>query len=459
PKGTKLDSALLTENKLEKGQFFDTNLELKATSSTYTASEAQYTIKFTYEGADNELARAMEVYEKVGNEYIFIDRLSNLVDTGYTLSGVTAVNLGANVSNTVQRDLRLVYSESAGDYYNDKSFIIKATAEFTIVKNVADKYFVRDEKELISAQTGAVGKTICLLKDITLTKDFTSSGKMGLDLNGNNLNLNNHAFNISYTGNGSDKINLGLNNSKATGAVTGGTITLDTLNDCMYVGDSIKSFVTVAHYSLSVFADKVKANAIKYDNALIGVTGKLTSINIAQNLSIYLPTATMTLNGVLSQYLDFVGGVLTVKATFSPTLTYAYSGYISINNTGISEPFGIAVNLRICGTSAYSSALAILDSVPDEINGSVFLSELSQYNDATISWYTSNEQLLTSNGAYLPSGRDILTTWDDTSLIIGAVASVGGNTARATKSVIIKIADAKERTEFAYKYPQYVLKD
>ncbi|MEG2159407.1 MAG: hypothetical protein RRY18_05950, partial [Clostridia bacterium] len=138
PKGTKLDSALLTENKLEKGQFFDTNLELKATSSTYTASEAQYTIKFTYEGADNELARAMEVYEKVGNEYIFIDRLSNLVDTGYTLSGVTAVNLGANVSNTVQRDLRLVYSESAGDYYNDKSFIIKATAEFTIVKNVAD---------------------------------------------------------------------------------------------------------------------------------------------------------------------------------------------------------------------------------------------------------------------------------------------------------------------------------
>ncbi len=455
-------------NKMQIGDGYDLELNLAVTGNYTAAYASQYGVTFELVGANNDLARAIEVYQKINNEYEYIGMLDKLVDqdiTGF---------LGVNDSDTY--NYKLVYAEGAGNYYENKSFTLQLAATSDIVATTTENfpyYFlnVTDEEETggmddvfaslsQTNQIGSVeGRIIVLLADMQIDSAVTFNKMVGLDLNGHHLVLNNN-ININYTiGSGTHYDDVMITDSKGVYNVTGsGKININATDDVMKIEDGftanagsyINADITasgVTHLA-SIFQERV--NKITEDT--LSATSNY-SFDIVEDYRYYTSNSKLTVNEVDGSYTSKNNSTY-VFSIAVPTYTQNYNVLFEVTGVTSSTTIPIDGDFVVIGSSSADIVNLLLNSLPTTINSSVYLPTYLPYYNAHITWVSSNNNIINKNGEFLANGLAPLSSWLNQSFDLGAIVEINGNTTSKYKTLAAEIVSPEDKTEMIYDFKQ-----
>ena len=474
------DNVESTALSFTRGETRDVDLAVEFISGG-SESAVNYAVELQLAGADNELARAVEVYRKTDGGYEFFGMLSGLA--GYTARGVAVANQEASAER-----FRFVYSPAAGDYYENKTFSLSAsvTGEVTTSTAVGNVVYI-NELTALTASANA-GKTVRLMKDVTVSEDLTLDAPVLLDLNGKTLtvesgktltvNYADGAAGSAYAAYGSL---AGIIDSKAGGAVVGALSVRSCGSDLYLLGDGVG-----LDGAAVTFADGVKdthvagffdAVAYNYKNRVAGKTfvpGDV--VPLLANLNRYLDPANVENNAYGGFSLFSESGVLaydaasrTVKAQ-ATELTNNYS--FSVSGTDGANSLAVRGGVKVRGSNAYSVAEAYVAAIADPITSSQFFPTYDRASGLSLTWVTddsSNGKVFDADGAYLKGGLDSLDDFSDRSVRIALTAgnndagdansdAVGDYyVAAVTRRVVV--LDAERRADLLYATGQIILEE
>lgn len=471
--------------------------------------------------SSSALARAIEVYEYINGEYVYLTSLDKFTD----YDGIVPLSVTSNpiINN---HTFKLVYSAAAGEYYENKGFILNMKAQNIILPNGSSgRRYVSTESELVSNLanvdgTSIIGRTLVLNRDITLTSNFglflfTVKGKFGIDLNGHRLTIASDVelvMDYSLLPYNAQDAHLGIYDSvpASVGGNRGilGKLTIVATNDIYYIQNDISCpSLSVSEYSFDRLFDALNKQANQQSSRLhtSGTASNPTYVDFYKNLSYYISsisfgheliqTGSVNVNtqsngrGDISVEIssisnsDFV--ILDSSTPVRPIINPAYNQPVTLVN-GISitmfsnsssfggvrsQSFQMPISIR--GNDASTIAQEVLALIPDSATGkivsSLFLPNYDATTKATITWVTDDKDYLNEDGGYLHLGRDrqldpntvaeILDDWNDVFLKVGVIVDLHGQQFYAEKLVIIEIFDAEARTEQIYNYRQLVIEE
>ncbi|MDR0752167.1 MAG: hypothetical protein LBF12_06290 [Christensenellaceae bacterium] len=271
-----------------------------------TLSDSSY-----YTGA---LAYAIDVYEYINGEYIYLSNLKEFTHfDGYVKLSQTSVH-----EYLVNRSFKLVYSQAAGDYYENTGFILNLKANSELIDyEISKRYYVNSAYELAEIimnedSYNLEGKTIVLASNIELTDEYgvdeyKISSKVGIDLNGYQLKIaDNVGLTIDWSADAYDAnlLDIGLFDSapesmrQAESLV--GTITIVPNTDDFYlIQDDIyiqsKAVIKVNSCNLTRFVEAFNKNINYYEKLLLtkGSTTAPQYIKAFKNISYYVRNVTI----------------------------------------------------------------------------------------------------------------------------------------------------------------------
>jgi hypothetical protein len=473
----------------------------------YERYEADFP-RYAGDAGKNNLARAIEVYEFIEGEYRFISYLDQYARGERQIEGTIGVSYGLSTNpytNFVDTTrIRLVYSEAAGEYFENKAFIIKMEANHSLLRaDQVDRHYVATETQLVSAaslRAMRVGKTIVLTNNITLTETLTFPFKTGIDLNGNTLTLSNADIKISFD---DDTLaGLGLTpaqeaaynafrpgiydrNQRTTGTLNGirgnGKIIVDCPDGFIFVQDSLDGEsmgnIVVENHSFDALFKEMEAQAKRAEADTLFAGQK---IDFHRNLNYYFATGKLfaDISGDESAFISLEGIDHVVNPLYRSEMTLVRSFIVSINDDGANTR-QLSLNLTICGQSPWAIADYILGLIPRSIKGSIFLPAFDPVTKATLTWVAREPLYLDDNGSYLVLGQDgsadpisiedFFDDWSDVYAVLGLIVDFQGEQFFGWHSeemqtwhykeilINIEIFDARERTDRIFTNRQIIL--
>lgn len=440
--------------------------------------------------SNNELARAIEVYQYINGSYEYISNLSDLQDYEYTAEVEVSDLLGSLHENT--HNFKLVYSAAAGDYYEGKGFLLHMEASITSTTS-SDKLYISNSSELMYESGLAEkneGKTIVLSNDITLNAGSYNFYKIGIDLNGHKLELLRGAnININYEGSNPLHSHLGIFDNAPPASYKGisgeGVIIINCPDDIYYIQDNLlQSFgnIQITSYSFEKLAEAVSSQTAAMTNKFY-YPG--SSIDFIKNLNYYFLSFEYFKNNILvadevspvgdavlrvneedSKIIQFNDGKPIINPAYSAEATLVKSLQLSLANGMYSSSIDLKLTIRGSGVESIADYI-MANYIPNTITGSLFLPSYDLFYKATFTWVTSDNLFFDGNGSYLKLGQsglenrqtieDLLENWNDRTIKVGLIVDLYGEQTYREKNVTIEIFNAKERTDRIYNYQQSIL--
>ncbi|MDR0696725.1 MAG: hypothetical protein LBF68_04185 [Christensenellaceae bacterium] len=382
------------------------------------------TNKSYYSGA---LANAIDVYEYINGEYIYISNLTNFT---YFDGYVQLTTTGSDREYLVNRSFKLVYSNAAGDFYENTGFILNFSASSDLVEpDITKRTYVNNEYELAELIMGQDsydldGVTIVLSSDIHMTSslgvtEYNLNSKVGIDLNGYQLKIDSDiTFTIDWQ-NGTydpDLIEIGIFDTAPEALRNAnpidGTITIIPHADDFYlVQDDLytnaKAKIKINTCNIERFTEYFNKNISSYEKTLLvkGTSSSPKYVRALKNISYYVRDITLTSDAVYPSpetvtinsasginyakaYIDITmtsnldTNVLTIDQNASPktliidpnysedlteVITFSNSFYDRSNPV---KHTNSKSTLTVRGDTAYTIALTLLDLIPDSFNSS-----------------------------------------------------------------------------------------
>ena len=464
-----------SELNISKGEEKDLRLVVRVRSSTESAMG--YTINFGFgtkeedglQVKDDKLARAIEVYlfKEGGYSYLCnMDKISSIMLDG---------DLVANQSYAY--DLRLVYSQGAGDYYRDKTFTLKATAH-TKEASLNLKYnYVKNESELKTALTTDRhnNKNIVLTRDINIINSINATNRVRINLNGYKLLVGEGAsdtpsISFLYANAFDNQLTAGIVDDSAISNSLDTThnkinvdININTPNDIFIIGESLAdSFekFTCTSYLLES-AKQLIQNRIYQAEKLVFNDGE--DLKLFKGLGWYIENNLLevTTDGIIFNEQDLnangvlFSSLLRLNANLVFTANYQAEFTLSDNNTMVN----VGGIIKVRGNSPQAVAEAFVSCVPDTIMCSLFFPCFDELTNSFVSWIISdnNANYLDENGTILPKGVYVLDSWSAKTITVGVKVACGDIQYTAYKTVTVTVLNGEERTQKLYKYQQIIL--
>lgn len=430
---------------LARGQSRDVDLNVEFLSGG-SESAVDYAVELKLGEGDNGLARAVEVYRKTDGGYEFFGMLGELA--GYTARGMAVANQPARVES-----FRFVYSPAAGDAFENTSFSLGAsvTGEVTTSTVVGDVVYVNDLTPLTAATHK--GRTVRLMKDVTLTEDLTLDAPVLLDLNGRTLTVDSgKTLTVDYA-DGADGSAYktygslaGIVDSKTGGAVVGSLRVQSCGSDLYLLGDGVdlsQAAVTFADGVLrggaAGFFDAVTYN---YENRVAGKTFTAgETVPLLANLARYLDPAGAAGDFYGKFTLTAESGALAYDATARAVvaqnveLTNNYAFELK-NSAADGGALAVRGGVAVRGSSAYAVAEAYVSALPEPVTASLFFPTFDRASGLALTWIVDDGcggRALDADGVFLKGGYDGLDDWSDRTARIALTASeaAGGSQADA----------------------------
>lgn len=505
-----------------RGSEVDLVFDVRVTANYIVSSLAEYQFTFSLVDPDtldvsgdpnfsdfdkskyknNVLARAIEVYEYIDGEYVYVSNLTNFLEYKNTVP----VSLQSETALARRHTFKLVYSAAAGDYYEDKGFVLHMDATAKILNSTeSDTVFITSNESILRAiELGddMKGKTLTLLSDIILPAgDYNFSTKVGFDLNGHTLTLAPGAtLRVNYSGGvASDALyndlnleSVGIYNSvPASGGITGtGFIEISCPNDFMYVQDSLSALsqarINVKSYSFDAII-RAMNNQARGNMTKIFVPGG--SVDFYKNLNYYIdyfqrpsPTAVSVAPNMDAGKLTLSitsedASVIDLDSSKNPIINTSYNEDITMvriirvaaARDGYTNKY-VDLSFGVRGSGSESIAEYLMSEfVPDSIENSIFLPGYDVATKATITWVSGDKNFLTDTGSYLNMGQsgkesplaveDLLDDWNDKQMKLGVIVDVSGDQTYAEKNINVIIYNAKERTDRVFNYQQFIMEE
>ncbi len=451
---------------ISRGKEVELDFEVMVRANSTRGSIAKFLLDFQFVGEDNELAKAIEVYSYTNGRYVFVDML----DTFDYFEGLLPINTETN------HHYKFVYSPSASNYFENKSFNIRIVATSSIYKGETDLYFVSSFQNLEYAaeqSSAVVGKTLVITKDIEFPADYEGNvifqHPVNIDLSGNALDLKDNNIVVSA---GQSPVIIS-NSSPDSGGILGeGKIIYNFSSQGMgylIVGDNLSSIysrIEANNVDFSAVANEMQQQLNFYaKNILI----KGQKIDFTTNLKYYF-SASFGEDKIYSIIPPMDGSsedTSVVQKENSSATSYIVSESYDIAITKLNlinfalhtAAFDSAIlqgNLKVRGVSKEAIVEYYLSKIPDEIGGTVFFDGYDQATSSTITYVTSNT-LISPYGIYLESGIESINSWADAEVDIGVIVDTLGEQVRGQKTVTVKMLSAKERTDKIYNYHQIIM--
>ncbi|MDR2267120.1 MAG: hypothetical protein LBE09_06015 [Christensenellaceae bacterium] len=311
-----LDIKVTAEHVLNNEAQYDFNLDLITANEYYTLFPDATKLSKDDSYYAGELARAVEVYEYINGYYEYISNL----DTFTAFQGTVPVS-HPDRTYSHKRTFKLVYSQAAGTYYEDKGFLLNISATSTLLDNGQnDRIYITSGAELISLiyqndGAGIVGKTIVLNNNVVLDDSyelttFIVHGKFGIDLNGYKFTISDKVtFTMDYSASYDPNLSqLGIYDSVPTDAnnpdrgIDGKLSIIPHASDFIYIQDNLytnDNIVVASAYSYNGVIDQIKEQVAKYA-AVVSTVGSNENpqfVDLFKNLSYYIGTLTLDVNG------------------------------------------------------------------------------------------------------------------------------------------------------------------
>lgn len=347
------------------------------------------------------LAKAIEVYVLEDGHYKSIGDLNDFSNYFYSSQMIT------NYSKEVF--LRFIYSKETSTSYDNLAkegnirIVTRANAE---TMDNAEYIYIDESNDFKEALLSNNNVTIVLINDITLNEDLTVSNRIGIDLNGHNLTLNNN-INISYTQDSFDETKRGLIDSQGTGNLLGtGKITVST-NESYLVSKNISNL----RYSISNVNSHLSDLSLTIKSRLKDIEGTYhypgeDLTYILKDLEYYISYFGLTSEEGVISYND---GILKILDSENINITTTYSYSLRLSGAYIDG------NIQLYGNSLEQIALDIKNSIPDTISSTILLKTYDQYRNVYIDWSVQDgldNNLMNNNGIYLPNGKAFMETID-----------------------------------------------
>lgn len=238
----------------------------------------------------------------------------------------------------------LVYSPGAkDDFYTGEAFSLIASVISNVVTTTVEEfpyYYIRSYEgasvfnvlSALAASTSSStstiqGRNIVLLEDLTLENDIVFEQKVGLDLNGHEIDFNgckvivrddsgsitNFFHDCMITD--SKGIYNAIDSTNVNNSVDSDAITLDLDYNVMRINSQLSNYVTVSNYSLDDLQRVIQKRLNSYkDETNVSTSGSL-SINLFDNYSYLLSHMSITnlTAGSIGETSSITNGVLTIS--------------------------------------------------------------------------------------------------------------------------------------------------
>lgn len=347
------------------------------------------------------LAKAIEVYVLEGEHYKSIGDLFDL--SNYYYSSQIITNYNKEIS------LRFVYSKETSTAYDalakEGSIRIVTRANAETMDN-SEYIYIEESADLKEAVLSNDNVTIVLIDDITVSEELNASNRVGIDLNGHTLTLNNDV-NISYTHDSFDGTKVGIIDSAGTGNLLGtGKITVTT-NESYLVSSNISN----SRYAIKNINSHLSDLCLTLKSRLNELSdtyhypGEDISY-VIEDLEYYITYFGLTVQDGVISYAD---GALKIVNDDSISISSTYSYSLKVSGAYIDG------SLQLYGNSLEQIALDIKNSIPDVISSTVLLKSYDQYRNVYIDWNVQDglgNNLMNDNGIYLPNGKDFMEEID-----------------------------------------------
>lgn len=440
---TYLDEIGSANISLVKGQPCDFELSVDIIGTHRTIVD--YTIEFKLQNASggttniSEVTEAIEMYYHNGSRYVFLCMLSDIDNCEIVGQMIT------NHENTIP--IRLVYSAEASEYYDNLvntsagQFKVVATAS-ALVNTSSENYVFASDYDEFKEQfelAANADKTIILLDNITVTEELTVTHKIGIDLYGYTLTLN-QDLNIGYSNSSAE---IGLINSirgeNKTGGLAGSGSIVVTGDDCYLIDNDITSRFSISTSSASGifndFADIIQSRADALSDGTVYTTGSDLSFvfdNVAYyntlfNLSVDADSV-IQYDSTESAYLVTIDSALTSRYYFIFDYSYV-SGSLYETVSG---------NIAVRGNSIISIKNDLEATLPSTISSGLYIKGYDQVTGSYITWSIDDGYggaLLDSNGLYRKNG-------------VAALAAIANSFANSTVDIVLKITKGTETSSF-----------
>ena len=416
----------------EGGDRREYTLELNNT----TESHLSYSYEIGYE--DSPLAAAVLVYydgELLGTLASICSvgdgaKTSALLGSGYAASGTT------DSSHTLVLELHEATPDS---YYDGQSITVTLTA-LTANIDYANYMFVTSEEEFSRAvddvNSGMLTDPVIVLgNDITLTGSYELTSPVDIELNGKTLNPDGNTLTLSFGG----ECIISCGAYYAASPALTGSVVLNNPALSLNIHDSIAKDGSNATLPL---AKLVTLTAYDESAAAALVEAKLESSLAAVNSgSVIAPL------GSLSFYLD------NMAVTVSDGLTFS-APYISVPTADVSfvTPItvgGVTSECRIIGKAdeAFESIIENeLAHIPRDgatkITSDLFLPQAIESKNATISWSSADESVISHGGII----SDVVNDNQPVSLF----ATIRINDKVYVKEFAFRVSSQNNETKFSY---------
>ena len=416
----------------EGGDRREYTLELNNT----TESHLSYSYELGY--ADSPLASAVLVYydgELLGTLASICSAgdgatTSALLGRGYAARGTT------DSSHTLVLELHEAAPES---YYDGQSITVTLTA-LTANIDYASYMFVTSEEELSLAvddvNSGMLTDPVIVLgNDITLTKSYELTSPVDIELNGKALNPGGNTLTLSFGG----ECVISCGAYYAVSPALTGSIVLNNPALSLNIHDAIAKDGSNATLPLSQLV-----TLTAYDESAVAalVESKLESSLAAVNSdSVIAPL------GSLSFYLDNMAVTVSDGLIFSapyisvPTAKVSFVTPITVGN--------VTAECRVIGEAdeAFENIIENeLAHIPQDgatkITSDLFLPQAIKSKNATISWSSSDESVISHGGII----SDIVNDNQPVSLF----ATIRINEKVYTKEFAFRVSSQNNETKFSY---------
>ena len=416
----------------EGGDRREYTLELNNT----TESHLSYSYELGY--ADSPLAAAVLVYY----DGELLGTLASICSVGDGATASALLGGGYAASGTVDSSHTLVlelHEAAPESYYDGQSITVTLTA-LTANIDYASHMFVTSEEEFSRAvddvNSGMLTDPIIVLgKDITLTDSYELTSPVDIELNGKSLNPDGNTLTLSFGG--ECIISCGAYYA-ASPALTGSVVLNNpalslNIHDSMAKDGSnatlpLAELVTLTEYDESAAAALVEA---KLESSLAAVNSG----------SVIAPL------GSLSFYLD------NMALTVSDGLTFS-APYISVPESDVSFVTPITVGdvtaeCRVIGKAdeAFESIIENeLAHIPHDgatkITSDLFLPQAIESKNATISWSSADESVISHGGII----SDVVNDNQPVSLF----ATIRINDEVYVKEFAFRVSSQNNETKFSY---------
>ena len=463
----KNDVVYFSTDDMSQGDGYEIVLNYSINGSFSSTNAVRYSTYFQSltGGIDGErnIANGVEVYRFNGENYEYLDNLGTLISQ---TTPVMTDYLGSTGTN--REKFMLVYGEATvvenrvpfGLQISTTSEVVATDAEnfpyyylANLGKNSAESIL-----EQLPKNSAVYGRTIVLTKDINYQGgDITFDHVVGIDLNGHTLNLNGAKLTIKDTADGSEPFltDLAIIDSKDSGSVTNGTITLNLSKTVMDVDTELLTYVTVSNINMSIFEQRLQnsLNDIASQKRLMNTESNDTfsyHFDALRGLKFYVKkgTVSVAISGS-DESVSYNSSDCTFDVTGLETSNIVYVA-ITATKSG-SEPAIANANLSLYGKSLQDAAEYLMNYVPKVIEGSIYLPQYLPKFNAYVTWISFDDDLINSNGTVLQNGYVNLDSWVSKTTKLGFVLDQSGEIKNGIiNDITIQILSEEERAELLH---------